>query len=100
LANFAITGIAKLHQPGWPGCGGARGGATLARAGTTCGGECGGARRPRRRDGITTPAVGDSRGKAVWEEEERARKLTMLSIREEVDRRGSSACEGGAPTKL
>jgi hypothetical protein len=44
--------------------------------------------------------VGDSRGKAVWEEEESARKLTMLSIRAEMDRRGSTACEGGAPTKL
>ena len=48
-------------RPGWPGYGGARGGATLARAGTTRGG----ARRPWRHDGITTPAVGDSRGKAV-----------------------------------
>jgi len=46
------------------------------------------------------PAVVDSSGEEVWEEEESARKLTMLSIREEVDRRGSSACEGGAPTKL
>jgi hypothetical protein len=44
--------------------------------------------------------VGDSRGKAVWEEEESARKLTMLSIRAEMDRRGSTVCEGGAPTKL
>ena len=58
------------------------------------------AERPRRRDGTPTPVVGDSRGEEVWEEEESARKLTMLSIREEVDRRGSSACEGGAPTKL
>jgi len=51
---------------------------------------------PRRCDGTSTPAVGDSKGEEVREEEESARKLTTRSIWAEGDRRGKFDVRGGA----